>query len=583
MIKNMYVVLLFGILFGVVLAMPFQSGSNVIVSGDGGGGDCCNPFNQDLNTTDNVHFNRINTTDYINTNDSYYMDGNELIFSNDYGSYFFGTGIGDPATSNSFGIGKNSFSGSGGGNTYNYGFGDSTFKQSDNVDYCTAVGFYSMYGNDQSMFSTAVGYSAGIYGNDNDYTTNIGAYAGRNFNAKYAMNLGYKAGEYSDDDYTFNAGQSAGGRSSGDNNYGLNIGYYAGYYIDDCYRNSFIGPLSGYYSDENDNSFFGGSGSGRNSNDCDESLGLGYQSMHTSDNCDGSAFIGYESGKNSENIADSVSIGKESGAESEYANKSIFVGSRSGYNHIGDYCMYLGQGAGMNLNEENMLRIKMETINRDDLIAGNFSNGHVAINTSTVSSSYTLDVNGEIECTDIDTTSDMRAKIFIGLLPDDGVKQFCENISIWLFEWRIYGFNTENETYYFTRFIVNDTYIDNETGELVEIGYNETFFINTSHTTDLYFGNGSGDFDIGIPAQLLHWYLTDSFGEGVADMMVHVPENESVELWNVNYRALTLVFNRYSQILAQEQKQQEQRITDLETRVDAMEEFLMQYGYVPPE
>jgi len=164
MIKNMYVVLLFGILFGVVLAMPFNSGDRVIVSGDGGGGDCCNPFNQDLNTTDNVHFNRINTTDYINTNDSYYIDGNELIFSNDYGSYFFGTDIGNPTTSNSFGIGKNSFSGSGGGNSYSYGFGHSTFKNSDNVDYCTAVGYYSMYGNDQSMFSTSVGYGSGLFG-----------------------------------------------------------------------------------------------------------------------------------------------------------------------------------------------------------------------------------------------------------------------------------------------------------------------------------------------------------------------------------------------------------------------------------
>ena len=38
----------------------------------------------------------------------------------------------------------------------------------------------------------------------------------------------------------------------------------------------------------------------------------------------------------------------------------------------------------------------------------------------------------------------------------------------------------------------------------------------------------------------------------MADGLGHAPDDESIELWNVNYRAVSMIFARYTQIIAEE-------------------------------
>ena len=601
MIKNLYVVFMFGILFGVILAMPFQSVERVLVSADGGGGGggCCNPFDQNLNTTDDVDFNTVNVSD------SYYLDGVSLIRGNNtVHSFFIGEDAGDDSPDEE---------------TCYVGFKAGYRADSGANSRCVGIGSYSMYYN-EGISSVGIGYRAGS-NNDASKCVMLGEYSGylNNAAAGYLNGLGYYAGAYNlgsncnfigyrsgiMNEKNFCSGIGTNSLAYNKGLYASGFGYYSGYQNSGgypCFFGSYTGQQNsgnncagmgsqtlrynegdyacgfGYYSGYKNKGFaFSGLGyrtgyeAGTNA---DYLTAVGYSAGRK---CNGTnnAYLGYNSGYEAGVSHDVSALGYSTGYTS-VSNYSVYIGSRAGYNHGGDHCMYLGEGAGMNLDETQTMRMKMENVNRFDLICGNFSTGNVAINTSTINYDYTLDVNGDIECESLDEVSDMRAKTFISGLGKNKVKSFCENVSIWGFVWNEYGYNTVNETVVINMSEVIGGYIDNETGEWVEIFNNYTVYENISRPTDLYFGEPTDEFDIGIPAQLLFNYVSDTFGEEFAHAIVHVPENDSVELWNVNYKSVSMIFARYSQIIANELKQ-------LEDRVNALEEFLSLYGYVPPE
>jgi len=600
MIKNLYVVFMFGILFGVILAMPFQSVERVVVSADGGGGgDCCNPFNQSLNTTDDADFNTVNVSD------SYYLDGVSLIRGNNtVHSFFIGEDAGDDSDDQEtcyIGF-KAGYRADGGANTRNVGIGSYALYYNEGIS-CIGLGYASGQANDADK-GVFIGEFAG-YNNDGDavYVNDIGYYAGYFNDGSNCNFIGYRAGLMNTENFCTGVGTNALGYNEG--LYGNAIGYYSGYQNEGTYP-VFMGSYTGQ---KNTGSNCVGIGSqSMRYNEGSYGAGLGYYAGYKNKGFALSGFgyrAGYEAGTNADycslfgysagrkiNGTNNVYIGKDSGYEASVShdvsalgystgytaigNYSVYVGSRAGYNHDGDHCMYFGEGAGMNLAETQTFRMKMENVNRFDLICGNFSTGNVAINTSTINYDYALDVNGDIECESLDEVSDMRAKTFISGLGKNKVKSFCENVSIWGFVWNEYGYNTVNETVVINMSEVIGGYIDNETGEWIEIFNNYTVYENISRPTDLYFGEPTDEFDIGIPAQLLFNYVSDTFGEEFAHAIVHVPENDSVELWNVNYKSVSMIFARYSQIIANELKQ-------LEDRVNALEEFLSLYGYVPPE
>jgi len=290
--------------------------------------------------------------------------------------------------------------------------------------------------------------------------------------------------------------------------------------------------------------------------------------------CSYSTGIGTQTGKYSSGSG-SVYIGNLAGTYNSGDN-SLGIGARSLYNNSGSECIAIGYQQLMDNSKSQLFSVGQAKINPIPLMVGNFTNGHVGINCTEPNVDYMLDVNGDIECESLDEVSDIRAKTLISTLGKNKVKQFCENVTIWGFLWNEYGYNSYNETHCYTYEVFNYSYFDEELNESVMVYDNVTECYNETIFTDLYFGEPTDDFDIGIPAQLLFNYVKNTFGEEFAHAIVYVPEDESTELWNVNYKSVSLIFARYSQIIANELKQ-------LEDRVDAMEEFLMQYGYVPPE
>jgi len=637
MIKNMYVVLLFGILFGIVLAMPFNGGDHVIVSGDGGGGDCCNPFNQSLNTTDDVDFNTVDALD------GYYLDGNLVLDIYATGRSIF---IGEEShvVNDTVFIGYKSGEDSTGDDSVGIGL----FALEDNTGGgCNAIGENALK-NNEGIGCNAVGYYAG-YSNDENYCNLFGRYAGReNTGSGYYLNafgyyagyrnekgncnfFGYRAGIYNKGtssvgigtnaldtngkDYATAVGHYAGrlnsgttstmiGGYAGQDNTGSRLsclGYQAGKGNTGSYVDAF-GYRAGYENADDLNTFIG-SNSGEGASGKDNAC-LGYKSGKDTDS-DYCTFIGIMSGQNSGSLGFNsvglgyyslvgcnnnwvVSLGAYSGSGNT-GNKTTSVGSYSSNSNTGDECTGIGYKSLYSNSGDRCIGIGYESLmdntnddyfsvgNTDDiLMIGNMSTGHLTINGSIVNENYTLDVEGDIECESLDEVSDMRAKTFISGLGKNKVKSFCENVTIWGFVWNEYGYNYVNRSYNSSYFLHNYSYFDEELNETVDVM--DEIFEQHNYTvaTDLWFGEPTDEFDIGIPAQLLFNYVKNTFGEEFAHAIVYVPENESVELWNVNYKSVSMIFARYSQIIANELKQ-------LEDRVDAMEEFLMQYGYVPPE
>ena len=515
MIKNMYVVLLFGILFGIVLAMPFNSGSNVIVSGDGGGG-CCNPFDQDLNTTDDVDFNTVNLP---NGNSYLINDITVLRYNSTTGSIYLGenTGLNDVKDLNTF-IGKKA----------GYNFAGGTGK------------------------TTAIGESSGASSSGNQ-CVHIGSNAGGSSSANYQVNIGAVAGKLNAGSQSVGVGYRA--LEGNDNNYAVGIGTYAGY-SNSGSGSVMTGAYSGY---QNSGAFstFNGHYSGYG-NSGGYTYSTGFESA-LGNSGSGSICLGYEAGEN--NIISYLFEVKQ--------NVSRDIPLMRGFFDRNLFALFYDDPANA-LDVNGSLCVGENYVGTEAPTNGAMIEGVTLINKTRATGGYDLEVEGDIVCRSVDETSDIRVKTFIAELPSPAVKEFCEAISIWLFSWNNYSYITED--YEECEDINNYFYIDE----------NESYWENRtecrikSRVVGIDFGETTEDYDIGIPAQPLFNYIKNTFGEVFAHAIVHVPDNESVELWDVNYKSISLIFARYSQIIAQE-------LEDLESRFDSLEEWCIGFGYVPPE
>ena len=177
-----------------------------------------------------------------------------------------------------------------------------------------------------------------------------------------------------------------------------------------------------------------------------------------------------------------------------------------------------------------------------------FDDGHMVINGSTINANYALDVEGNIECLSLDETSDERVKTMVMELPEAQVKRLCENLSIYIFRWRNWSY-----IYNITYDCWETPFFNESSGEWE----NYTECDETKTVVGIDYGEPTDDYDVGIPAQHLYSYLlnfTDNpqWNQLLADGLVHAPDDESIELWNVNYRAVSMIFARYTQIIAEE-------------------------------
>lgn len=143
----------------------------------------------------------------------------------------------------------------------------------------------------------------------------------------------------------------------------------------------------------------------------------------------------------------------------------------------------------------------------------------------------TEDAGGTGTAYDWAVYSDSRVKSWINELPKDKVISFCENVSIMMY-------NPINSWF-------------NEFG-ILQFGDVNVNKIN-----------------VGISAQDLYNYVNVTFGEKYANAVVHKPQNESTGFWSVSYRNVQMIFDRMTQI-------NHNRITNIEN-------FLLLYGYDPNE
>ena len=589
MIKNLYVVLLFGIMVGIVLGMPFDNGvHNAVVSA--GGGSCCNPFDQDLNTTDKVHFEQINTSGNINigSNTSAYMyDGVQALklakgTDDFYVNTLVGVNAGNSLANRQTAIGYNAgYLNTGASQTatgYNAGYLNTG-------DYQTTSGYAAGYSN-SGIYQTAWGYAAGKqnsgiyqtvsgyaagYSNTGIYQTASGFYAGRENTGDYQVALGRHAGYRNTGDYTNAVGNYALRDNSG--TYSNAFGYSALRYNSGAGSNAF--GYSALHSNNGDNNTaFGHMAFNSWTNDISEDVdvvlfadndvtitGHGFGVADTIINLlpstTGVLPTGLSAGVNQWTVVD---------ADTLSCNTDTFTNAGTGTLTLHSNTIFTNSGAFGNnaepdasnqivLGDTSLTQVKTTGSIYSSGAGDNYFAGHVGINTSTPTVGYVLDVDGDIECVSVDQTSDIRVKTFIAELPAAAVKEFCENLSIWLFAWHNYSYVYEKNMVCFYIPYFNDT---TEEWEYI------TEYYNKSTLVGLDFGSATENYDIGIPAQPLFNYINDTFGEVFAHAIVHVPDNQDLELWNVNYKSVSLIFARYSQIIANELKQ-------LEARVDAME------------
>lgn len=155
----------------------------------------------------------------------------------------------------------------------------------------------------------------------------------------------------------------------------------------------------------------------------------------------------------------------------------------------------------------------------------------------------TAGYSGEMRAYDYQTYSDIRCKYpVIENLPENMVRSFCENVStgVWVFAFK-------------------DCYQDE----------NGTIYIGEANYSNL---------DFGIPAQYLFNWInnTERFGqyaERLAHTVVYKPEDETVDFWSVNYRAIFLIYVKYSEFLNEDIKENKEHTIHIEDWLEAYTPF----------
>lgn len=253
--------------------------------------------------------------------------------------------------------------------------------------------------------NTFLGIDAGINIDSGTKNVFVGNGAGKN-NKHGSENLflGNNAGEANTDgNYNTFIGRSAGlnnldgnknmflGRSSGQNSVSGSDNTYLGYFAgraNNGNKNTFIGNDAGKAGQlTNDNVLIGyNSGSNVNST-VGRNTYLGALSGLLSNNGNNNVAVGYEAGKGLQGV-NNVAMGVRAGSsDNALGNNNVFIGYEAG----------VGDG-----DSSDRLYIANRSTNdqsRTSLIYGEFDNGKVGINTTTLDANAALTVNGEVTAT----------------------------------------------------------------------------------------------------------------------------------------------------------------------------------------
>ena len=291
----------------------------------GSGGDGSNLFDQDLNTTDSVHFNVVNTTSYINTNESYKFDGDRIMYGGT-NSVYVGTGDcgGNDVGFSNVGIGHDALKNVGAGGYRYIGIGESSMRGFTGYE-TTGIGVGVLIDASSIDRSVFVGNYAGQSSDNNDYATAIGYEAGKEMeDGTNNVVLGYKAGYRSKSASVIGIGTNSLSTIDAYCDYSVGIAPYSGYKVAKSQNSLFMGYISGFYAKNTNNSFFIGYYSGYRSDNNENMVGIGSYAGYYAENSEGSSFIGNRAGRDTDRVRETVAIGKEAGESAENSNRSIF-------------------------------------------------------------------------------------------------------------------------------------------------------------------------------------------------------------------------------------------------------------------
>ncbi|GEM_PF-603450 len=382
--------------------------------------------------------------------------GNESGKSNTTGNFnaFFGAAAG---TSNDTGS-KNSFFGFGAGRLTTTG-GANSFFGAETGRYNTAGHSNSFFGNESGRANTTgnnnvfVGNSAGRLNTTGGNNTFVGSRSGTaNTTASSNSFFGYEAGK---SNTTGNSNVFVGLMAGSLNDTGgqnVFVGNETGKSNLIGIRNTFVGTWAGRNNTASNNSFFGYSAGDKNTSGdknaffgnvagldnttganntylgyaagsanngaknvylgsnagsagalANENVAIGYLAGQNNSSATGrNTFIGTEAGNNSINGSSNIAIGYRAGEALE-GEGNVALGTQAGGSAAnGNYNVFLGYEAGLEAaDESDRLYIANKRASlREALVYGEFDNGKVGINTTTLEANSALTINGKVAATE---------------------------------------------------------------------------------------------------------------------------------------------------------------------------------------
>ncbi len=192
----------------------------------------------------------------------------------------------------------------------------STLAEANNIILGQGAG-YGVSGTDTLKGTVAIGWNAGAYATDVQYSNFIGFFAGRDASsASYSNFFGYSAGRY-----------------AANANYSNFFGQFAGQDATNASFSNFLGPSAGQDAVSAYNSNFFGNSAG-----------------YGATNANLSNFFGPNAGYGATNAISSNFFGNGAGYGAVNANNSIFIGESAGYNDtvnnstLGYFSILIGPG-----------------------------------------------------------------------------------------------------------------------------------------------------------------------------------------------------------------------------------------------
>ena len=395
-------------------------------------------------------------------------------------------------------------------------------------------GRYNTTGS-QNVF---IGNYAGQNNTTGNYNVYIGYEAGLKSNASFNLFLGYQAGNENTSGYhnTFLGYQSGLNNKTGYEN--AFIGYQTGLSNASGFRNVFLGWKAGLNNKTGNYNIFIGREAGMDNDDGTSNVYLGESSGQKNVSGSGNTFLGKSTGANQTEGGYNVYIGGQSAIYKTSGDANVHIGWHSGANSAGDNNVLIGYFAGMSSvgsgnvfigykagqnasGWKDRLIIENSTDQATPLIYGEFDNDILVF-------------NGRVG---MGTSPTYRLE-----LPNDATNEGGKG--------RAYGWDTHSDA--------------RVKSGIRPVGYGLKQVLMLSgrsyHHHSSEFKDGSlilsnGNNTIGLIAQEVFRIIPEA---------VHKPENDSNELWGIDYNKLVPVLIRAIQEQHELIMNQQEQIKDLQ-------------------